>query len=158
MKNVFASALTALTILSASSAFAAPAGNISYFNAKIQLSEISVVKNGKTTTYDVPQSVANDVSFDSKFDQAHFGLRTRCMLPLLGETATEVKAVVTSGTQTLTTVGADGDVVMGKSYKIDGAVITFPKGSSVYGSCSGTAISELVIYPQEKAAIGFQTK
>lgn len=160
LKNLFASAIAALTLISAPGTFAA-VGESTYYSASLKFSEITVVnKDGKTVTYDVPVKVAAVASFDSKFEKIEFGLESRCPKPFLGVTATEVKVEATNIRTTQATRDADGEYTIGRAAKINDAILTIPAGSGVYGNCDGSTktLGDLAIYAKDKTTIRYESK
>ncbi len=159
MKQFFASAFAALSIVTASLAFAG--GDLTYFSANLKFSELTVIdKDGKTITYDVAPALAAAVSFDSTLSSLEFGAQSRCLQPLLGTTATELKIEASNVIGTHVTQGPDGERLMGRTSKTASAVITVPKGSEVYGICSGSTktLVSFSIYAKEKTSLGFERK
>lgn len=163
MKNIFASALTALTaltILAAGSAFAAsPVPNEVFYNAKFQLSEITVVNDGVQTTYDVPAELAAQGSFTSKGKEVSFGLVRSGCAPYIGDTVSEMKVNVTdvSGVHT-TSMSSEEAPTISHMRAAKSGIVTIPAGSKVYGTCgTGTkSLIELSIYAKDKATISFE--
>ena len=162
MKHIFASALTAFTVLAAGQAFAkSPAFNEVFYNAKFQMSEITVVKDGQTVTYDVPAQLADKASFTSEGEDISFGLvHSRCS-PYIGDTVAEMKIPVAevSGVQTSKTSSEESPSITSHLKLAKTGIVTVPAGSKVYGTCGAGSktLSELSIYAKEKTSITYES-
>jgi hypothetical protein len=161
MKLYSTFALTALAAISLATvrAVAHDVENPIYFKGTLQISEITAVKNGVSTTYDVPAALASQWSMSSIGTSMGFGFSSRCA-PYLGETPTELRHKVTNLTAFKSIKVSDFKYEKEPVDVPDSITVVIPKGSRVEGTCGadGKTLTELTIRSPENARIVFDEK
>ncbi len=161
MKMYSSLALAAVAAISfaAPSAFAHDVENPHYFEGTLQISEITVEREGQTKTYDVPQALASRFFMSSTGTGLSFGPTSKCA-PYLGDTVTELRHKLTKMTAYQSVKVSDFKYDKVPVAVPESITVVIPKGSAVIGTCGadGKTLTELRIDAPENARIVFDEK
>jgi hypothetical protein len=159
MKLVFSSIFALVASITITSAHAATSPETINYSGSATISEITVVKDGKTTTYDIPRELSSKVGFSSEGDSLNFGtFRSKCA-PYLGETPTEIRIPVTD-VKGVAYIQVNGEYRTSPRKVATAGVVVVAKGTNVYGTCGGDGktLTELHINAQQVPAMTFESK
>lgn len=109
-----------------------------YYSGKLTISEITVVKDDQTVSYDIPVALSSHARFSSEGSSLNFGKYSSKCPPYLGDTTTELRIPISDmkAVRFQAVPSSYNHVEIPMTVPATGFVVV-PEGARVFGTCGG---------------------